>query len=137
MKEIDWDKALIYAVSIALAIVAAVFINKIKRSRGKNPIFHGVFVVASILTLLFLPEEIQDTVFSPGGVGKATKHLLKYCLGTGDSTFGNFCWGARFCFGGNYQYCWLLLLCVLDVECLSNTAIIAITIHVAFLHEAK
>lgn len=71
MKEIDGDKVLTYAVSIALAIVAAVFINKIPRNRGKNPIFHALFVVASVLILVFLPEEIQDTVFSPGGVGKA------------------------------------------------------------------
>ena len=70
MKEIDGDKILIYAVSIALAVVAGVFINKIPRTRGKKPIFHAAFVAASVAILIFLPEEIQDTVFSPGGVGK-------------------------------------------------------------------
>lgn len=70
MKEIDGDKILIYVVSIALAIVAAVFINKIPRTRGKNPIFHAIYAAASIALLFLLPEEIQDTVFSPGGVGK-------------------------------------------------------------------
>jgi len=98
MKEIDGDKVLIYAVSIALAIVAAAFVNKIPRTRGKNPIFHAVFLVASIAILVLLPEEIQDTVFSPGGVVVVGTLLPLYvsiqavctCGEEDDSTWLNF-----------------------------------------------
>lgn len=85
MKEIDGDKILIYTVSIALAIVMGVFIDKIPRTRGKNPIFHAAFVVASILLLVFLPEVIQDEVFSPGGVGKKCSEEGQRLLGKNHS----------------------------------------------------
>ena len=68
MRKLDPDKIIIYAVSILLVIALSPLLSRLPRSRGKNPIYHGIFVVAAGLLLAFLPEEIQHEVFSPGGV---------------------------------------------------------------------
>jgi fumarate reductase subunit D len=69
MKEIDGEKLIIYGVSVLLAVVSVALLNRVSRSRGKNPVFHGIFVAGAAATLIFLPEAIQDEIFSQGGVG--------------------------------------------------------------------
>lgn len=76
MKEIDGDKLIIYLVSVLLAVASVALLNKVKRSRGKNPIFHGIFVAGSVATLFLLPDAIQDEIFSQGGVGMFTLFKL-------------------------------------------------------------
>ena len=68
MKEIDWDKIITYLVSIALVCVATPFIDKFQRTRGKNIVYHVVYVVVAFALLFFLPDDIQNEVFTPGGV---------------------------------------------------------------------
>lgn len=68
MKEIDGEKVTTYLVATALVVVLTPLLRKVRRSRGKNLIYHALFVAAAVALLLFLPEDIQDDVFSPGGV---------------------------------------------------------------------
>ena len=68
MREIDPDKIIIYVVSVLLVIGLSPFLSRLPRTRGKNPIYHGAFVVAAVLILLFLNNDIQHEIFSPGGV---------------------------------------------------------------------
>lgn len=39
-----------------------------RRSRGRNIVWHLIFLVASAAALLLIPASIQDEIFSPGGV---------------------------------------------------------------------
>jgi hypothetical protein len=68
MRALEGDKVLIYLASIVACVVAARFLDKFPRTRGKNFIFHGAFVVAAILLVVLLPDTIQNEIFSPGGV---------------------------------------------------------------------
>jgi hypothetical protein len=68
MKAIDGDKLLIYGVSVLLLVASVPFLSKLPRNRGKNVIFHAVYVGAAVATLILLPEAIQKEIFSPGGV---------------------------------------------------------------------
>ena len=68
MRSIDSDKLLIYVVSIALLVVSVPILSKLPRTKGKNVIFHGAYVGVIAVTLLLLPEFIQDEIFSPGGI---------------------------------------------------------------------
>jgi TB2/DP1, HVA22 family len=68
MRKLDGGKIIIYLVSIVACVVAARFIEKFPRTRGKNLIFHGAFVVSAILLVLLVPNAIQNEIFSPGGV---------------------------------------------------------------------
>ena len=68
MKELDGGKIAIYVVSIACVGVATPFIDKLSRTRGKNPIYHGIFFAVAFASLFLLPDYIQHEIFSPGGV---------------------------------------------------------------------
>lgn len=68
MRELNHEKIITYVVSILLVIATVPLLSKLPRTRGKNPIFHFVFVVAAGLILAFLPDDIQREIFSPGGV---------------------------------------------------------------------
>jgi hypothetical protein len=78
MKDLDSDKFPVYAVSVILVLLMPSFLNRVPRSRGKKIVYHGLFVLLSGLLLFFLPEEIQDEVFSSGGVGKLYLHHTIY-----------------------------------------------------------
>lgn len=68
MRKLEGGKILIYLVSVVACIVAARFIDKFPRTRGKNWIFHGAYVAAAFLLVLLVPNAIQNEIFSPGGV---------------------------------------------------------------------
>jgi len=68
MREIPKDKILVYVVGILTAALAAPLINRVKRTRGKNALWHFAFFVAAGASLLLLPDFVQDEIFSPGGV---------------------------------------------------------------------
>lgn len=68
MRELDPEKLIIYAVSIVLLAVTTPFVRKIPRNGGRNPIAHVAFLAVAICLLLFLPDFIQDEMFSPGSV---------------------------------------------------------------------
>ena len=68
MKEIDWERVVNYAVLIGLLCAAVPILHRLPRSRGKNLLFHAGYFLAAGLTLLFLPADIQEDIFSPGGV---------------------------------------------------------------------
>ncbi len=68
MKEIDGDKLIIYVVCILVLVTSVPFLSKLPRSRGKNIFFHGIYISVAATALFFLPEFIQDDIFSPGGI---------------------------------------------------------------------
>lgn len=73
MRELPKDKILIYAVIIlSLVILVSLFhkyvTSRQPRSRGRNVIYHILYLIAMVAALLFTPDAIQDEIFSPGGV---------------------------------------------------------------------
>jgi receptor expression-enhancing protein 5/6 len=68
MREINTEKLAIYGVSILLVILAVPLLSRLPRTRGKNPIYHGAFLAGGVALLMLLPHDIQNEVFSPGGV---------------------------------------------------------------------
>jgi hypothetical protein len=68
MRELSTEKLAIYGISFLLVIILTPLLSRIPRSRGKNPIFHLLYLAAVLTTLFLLPAFIQDEVFSPGGV---------------------------------------------------------------------
>ena len=59
---------LIYAGAIACVAATIPLLHRVKRTRGKKPLWHLVFVAAAAATLRWVPESIQSEIFSPGGV---------------------------------------------------------------------
>lgn len=57
-----------YIVGIGLTIGSIPILHNVPRSRGQNPVFHGIFVAAAIAFLLLAPDSIQNIYLSPGGV---------------------------------------------------------------------
>jgi hypothetical protein len=68
MREIDTDKLVIYGVSILLVVAMIPVFSRLPRTRGKNTIYHIVYVAGAGTILALLPEDIQEEIFSPGGV---------------------------------------------------------------------
>mmetsp|Transcript_18776 Transcript_18776/g.24184 ORF Transcript_18776/g.24184 Transcript_18776/m.24184 type:complete len:337 (-) Transcript_18776:197-1207(-) len=68
MREIPADKIFVYAAAVSITAVLTPFMSKFKRTRGKSVAAHGVFLVSAALMLTFIPEGVQDDLFSPGGV---------------------------------------------------------------------
>jgi hypothetical protein len=68
MRELDKGKILIYLISLVAVVAVAPLLEKCPRTRGKNIVFHGIFVGSAIVFLLLVPNGIQNEVLSPGGV---------------------------------------------------------------------
>lgn len=68
MKEIDHEKIVIYGVSVLLVIGMVPLLARLPRTRGKNLIYHAAFACVASLILFLLPNDIQNEIFSPGGV---------------------------------------------------------------------
>jgi receptor expression-enhancing protein 5/6 len=68
MRKLDGGKISIYLLSVVACVVAAYFIDKFPRTRGKYLVYHGAFVGAAIALVLLVPNAIQNEIFSPGGV---------------------------------------------------------------------
>ena len=68
MKKLDPEKLIIYSVGIVVLAAAAPLVRKIPRNGGKNIVCHVAFAGATIAILLFVPDFIQDEIFSPGSV---------------------------------------------------------------------
>jgi TB2/DP1, HVA22 family len=71
MIELPPDKILIYAISILCMILMVLFVHRFvqpKRTRGRVIVWHALYTVGVIVSLQFIPNTIQDEIFSPGGV---------------------------------------------------------------------
>lgn len=68
MRELDPEKITIYVVAILVFGGSARFVRKIPRNGGKNPLYHFAFFGLAALTLMIVPDFIQDELFSPGSV---------------------------------------------------------------------
>jgi hypothetical protein len=68
MRELEVEKISLYVGSVAVVAGLSPIMHRIKRTRGRNPIFHVLFLAVFIALLVFVPEWIQDEIFSPGGV---------------------------------------------------------------------
>jgi len=62
------DKITMYLVVIAVTVGLGQILHRIPRTRGRNPIFHVLFLAVFIGVLFLVPEWIQDEIFSQGGV---------------------------------------------------------------------
>ena len=62
-EEGDVAKWLIYAIAVAFVIVLVPILSRIPRSRGKNIIYHAIFLAVAAALLLLVPEEFQDVFF--------------------------------------------------------------------------
>lgn len=68
MRELPKEKILIYAGAILCVMVSAPLLHRVKRTRGKQPFWHALFLAGAAAILFWVPEAIQKEVFSPGGV---------------------------------------------------------------------
>jgi hypothetical protein len=68
MRELEGGKVIIYLVAFIAVIAIAPILEKFPRSKGKNILYHGIFVISTILSIAFIPDYIQNEIFSPGGV---------------------------------------------------------------------
>ena len=68
MRELPKEKILIYAGAVLCVVVAAPLLHRVPRTRGKQPLWHVLFLAGAAATLLWVPESIQKEVFSPGGI---------------------------------------------------------------------
>jgi hypothetical protein len=68
MRELEGGKIIIYAVALAAVVALAPILDKFPRTRGKNLVNQGIFLVCAILSIAFIPDYIQHEIFSPGGV---------------------------------------------------------------------
>jgi TB2/DP1, HVA22 family len=68
MRELPKEKIFIYLGAIACVAAAAPLLHRIPRTKGRRVLWHVAYVILAALTLIFLPEYIQDEIFSPGGV---------------------------------------------------------------------
>eukprot|EP00543_Licmophora_paradoxa_P007492 CAMPEP_0202449048 /NCGR_PEP_ID=MMETSP1360-20130828/7823_1 /ASSEMBLY_ACC=CAM_ASM_000848 /TAXON_ID=515479 /ORGANISM="Licmophora paradoxa, Strain CCMP2313" /LENGTH=359 /DNA_ID=CAMNT_0049066859 /DNA_START=32 /DNA_END=1111 /DNA_ORIENTATION=+ len=66
--EDDLAKWVVYLVVIAVFAVTIPILSKVPRSRGKNLAYHGIFFVIALLACIFVPDEIQESLFSEGSV---------------------------------------------------------------------
>ena len=68
MREIDLERIVNYGVLIGILCGMIPLLHRLPRTRGKNILFQvGYFAVVG-LTIAFLPADIQEDIFSPGGV---------------------------------------------------------------------
>jgi hypothetical protein len=58
---IQW---LVLGVSLGAVLLLIPILSKVKRSRGRNILHHGIFVVVAIALLMLIPEKFQDMCFS-------------------------------------------------------------------------
>lgn len=68
MKKLHVEKISVYLVSVAVIAGLSPILHRIKRNRGRNPIFHVLYLAVFIALVVFVPEWIQSEIFSPGGV---------------------------------------------------------------------
>lgn len=68
MRELPAENWMLYALTIAVTAVGTYFLHFVPRTKGKNPIYHGLFVVFAVALLMLVPAWVQDELFSPGGV---------------------------------------------------------------------
>mmetsp|Transcript_36516 Transcript_36516/g.53554 ORF Transcript_36516/g.53554 Transcript_36516/m.53554 type:complete len:338 (-) Transcript_36516:320-1333(-) len=64
----DASEFIIACVAILGLCISTPLMSRFPRSHGANPYFHVAFAVVSGLLLFFVPDYIQDVIFSPGGV---------------------------------------------------------------------
>lgn len=68
MRKIPTEKILFYSGAVAATIVLTLILQKIKRW-NKPPIWvHPIYFAVVAACLLLIPEDLQDDIFSPGGV---------------------------------------------------------------------
>eukprot|EP00977_Amphora_coffeiformis_P001028 scaffold220_cov169-Amphora_coffeaeformis.AAC.8 len=68
MREIPPENWMLYGITIVVVAVGTHLLHYVPRTKGKNPIYHGLFLAGVIALLTFVPEWVQDELFSPGGV---------------------------------------------------------------------
>ena len=68
MKEIDWERIVNYGVLIGVVCASVPMLSRLPRTRGKNAVFHGLYIAVAIAMLILIPEDFQEDIFSPGGV---------------------------------------------------------------------
>jgi len=68
MRELPKEKILVYAGLILALAVSTPLLHRLKRSRGRNILWHVLFLVGAVAVLVLVPASIQDDIFSPGGV---------------------------------------------------------------------
>jgi hypothetical protein len=66
MRKIPTEKLAVYGVSVLIIVALAAIFSRLPRTRGKNILFHVLYSLGAILSIVFLPSYIQDEIFSPG-----------------------------------------------------------------------
>jgi hypothetical protein len=66
--EEELAKWMIYGIVIAVFAVLIPILSKIKRTRGKNPFYHLIFLGVAIASAFLVPDNIAKVLFSPAGV---------------------------------------------------------------------
>ncbi|KAI2507154.1 hypothetical protein MHU86_7220 [Fragilaria crotonensis] len=58
----------ILGISLLAVLLLIPILSRVKRSRGRNVLHHGIFIISASALLLLLPDTIQDICFSQAGV---------------------------------------------------------------------
>ena len=68
MREIPTDKIMLYGITVVVAVAMTPLLHRIPRTKGKNLLFQALYVIFVTIMLFFVPEWVQDELYSPGGV---------------------------------------------------------------------
>lgn len=68
MKELPLDKIAFYGASVAAVFFLTPLLHKVPRSGGTNILYHVVYIALVVAAVMFLPEWLQEDMFSEGGV---------------------------------------------------------------------
>ena len=64
----DPTRTLTYVGSLVSIIILCPILNRVRRTKGKNPFYHLLFIGAAVAVLILVPDKIQNILFSEGGV---------------------------------------------------------------------
>lgn len=68
MREIPKDKIFLYCSFVGVALFLSFILQKCRRTKGRNILYHVIFVILAGVSLKFIPTWVQTEIFSPGGV---------------------------------------------------------------------
>jgi len=63
-----WEKAMIYGIMIVCVMGLRPLLAKFTRTRGKNIVFHLIYIILAFVAAIFVPNFVGDVLFNETGV---------------------------------------------------------------------
>jgi receptor expression-enhancing protein 5/6 len=68
MRKIPPEHWMLYGMTLLVVVVGTYLLHHVPRTLGRKPVFHVIFLLAAVVSLLTIPGWVQKELFSPGGV---------------------------------------------------------------------